>query len=110
MALIYQTEYRLGPRGTCVTRTYGGVRALVAITTDLFLALVFGIFALAFGVVGWSFWLAWHLCRLVVLALRDLIVTLARLVRDIVTLPWRAGRPDSRQVAAKPSLAAFQEL
>jgi hypothetical protein len=110
MALIYQTEYRLGLRSTCVTRTYGGVRALVAIAADLTLALIFGVFGLAFGIVGWSLWLAWHLCRLVVLAIRDVIVTLARFVRDVVTLPWRAARSDSRPRLSKPAMAAFDEL
>ena len=42
MALTYQTEYRLGHRGTHVTRTYGGVRAFIAIAIDLALALIFG--------------------------------------------------------------------
>ena len=110
MALTYQTEYRLGRRGACVTRTYGGVRALVAIAADLTLALIFGAFALVFGVIGWALWLAWHLCRLVVLALRDVVLTLARFVRDVITLPWRATRPDSRRLASKPAWASFDEL
>jgi hypothetical protein len=110
MALIYQTEYRLGRRGTCVTRTYGGVRALVAIAADLTLALIFGVFGLAFGIVGWSFRLAWHLCRLVVLALWDVILTLARFVRDVLTLPWRLTRHHPGRTAYKPSAGAFVEL
>jgi hypothetical protein len=110
MALTYQTEYRLGRRGTCVTRTYGGVRALVAIAADLTLALIFGVFGLAFGIVGWSFRLAWHLCRLVVLALRDVILTLARFVRDVLTLPWRLTRRHPGRTAYKPSAGAFVEL
>ena len=110
MALTYQTEYRIGRRGACVTRSYGGVRALVSIAADLILALIFGSFGLVFGVIGWIFWLAWHLVRLVVLAIRDVASTLGRLVRDVVTLPWRVGRPGSRLVANKPAWASFDEL
>ena len=110
MALTYQTEYRLGLRGTRVTRTYGGVRAFIAIAIDLALALIFGAFGLVFGVIGWALWLAWHLVRLTVLVLRDVVATLARFVRDVITLPWRVGRPASRQLATKPAWAGFQEL
>ena len=110
MALIYQTEYRFGRRGRCITRTYGGVRALVAIAADLTLALIFGVFGLAFGVVSWSIWLAWHLCRLVVLALWDVILTLARFVRDVITLPWRMTHTYSRHLTNKTAMAAFDEL
>jgi len=110
MALIYQTEYRLGSRRATVTRTYGGFRALVAIGVDLTLALVFGAFGLVFGVIGWSLRLVWHLFRLVAIALRDVVVVLARFVKAVITLPWRVTRPASRQLAAKPAWAAFDEL
>jgi hypothetical protein len=110
MALMYQTEYRLWPRGTTVTRTYGGLRALLAIAIDLTLALIFGVFGLVFGLVGWSLWLVWHLCRLAVLAVRDVVVTLARFVGDVLTLPWRATRAYSNHSANKPALASFDEL
>jgi hypothetical protein len=110
MALNYQTEYRFGRRGRCVTRTYGGVRALVAIAADLTLSLVFGVFGLAFRVVGWSLRLAWHLCRLAVLALWDVILTLARFVREVITLPWRMSNRHPGRTAYKPSAGAFVEL
>ena len=109
MALIYQTEYRLGPRGT-VRRTYGGIRALVAIATDLTLALIFGAFGLVFGLIGWSLWLVWHLCRLAVLLVRDIVVTLARFVGDVITLPWRVTRAHCNRLPNKPALASFDEL
>jgi len=110
MALIYQTEYRLWPRGTTVTRTYGGLRALVAIAIDLMLALIFGVFGLVFGLAWCSLWLAWHLCRLTVLAARDVVVTLARFVGEVIALPWRAARPNSNRSVNKPILASFDEL
>lgn len=110
MALIYQTEYRLGRRETCVTRSYTGVRALVAIGVDLTLALIFGIFGLAFGVVRWALWLTWNLVRLAVFAVRDVILTLAQFVRDVITLPWRAFRRHPGRSAYKPSAAGFVEL
>jgi hypothetical protein len=109
MALTYQTEYCLG-RGRRVARTYSGVPALVAIGADLTLAMIFGVIGLVFGVVGWVLWLAWQLCRLVVLALRDVILTLARLVRDVVTLPWRTSRWPRRNLVRKPAMGAFAEL
>ena len=109
MALIYQTEYHLGRRGK-VTRTYGGLRALVAISADLTLALIFGAFGLVFGVIGWTLWLTWRLCRLVVLALRELVLALARFARDVATLPWRVARSLQAHRARKPVLASFDEL
>ena len=109
MALIYQTEYHLGRRGK-VTRTYGGVRALVAISADLTLAFVFGVFGLAFGLVAWTLWLTWRLCRVVLLAVRELILALARFVGDVITLPWRVARGLSSRRANKPVLASFDEL
>jgi hypothetical protein len=54
MAWTYQAEYRLGTRGGRVTRTYGGVRALLAIASDLMLGLVFGAIGLVFRVIGWT--------------------------------------------------------
>jgi hypothetical protein len=110
MALTYQTEYRLGRRGVCVTRTYGGVRAFVAIAADLTLALIFGAFGLVFGVIGWTLWLAYHLVRLAVLAIRDVVSTLARFVGDVITLPWRLTRMNRRPRAGKPAFASFDEL
>jgi hypothetical protein len=109
MALTYQTEYCLG-RGRCVARTYSGVPALIAIAADLTLALIFGVIGLVFGMVGWAFWLVWHLCRLAVLALRDVILTLARFVRDVITLPWRMSRRPRRNLVRKPAMGAFAEL
>jgi hypothetical protein len=109
MALIYQTEYHLGRRGK-VTRTYGGVRALVAIAADLTLAFIFGVFALAFGLVGLVLRLAWGLCRLVVIALRELLLALARFLRDVITLPARVARRYPGRRGGKPVLASFDEL
>jgi hypothetical protein len=109
MALIYQTEYHLGRRGK-VTRTYGGLRAVVAIAADLTLALIFGVIGLAFGLVGLALWLTWRLCRLVVLALRGLVLALAQFVGDVITLPWRLVRPYPAHRARKPALATFDEL
>jgi hypothetical protein len=109
MALTYQTEYHLGRRGR-VTRTYGGVRALVAISADLTLAAIFGAFGLVFGLIGWTLWLTWRLCRLVVLAIRELILALARFLGDVITLPWRVARRLQASRASKPVLASFDEL
>jgi hypothetical protein len=110
MALTYQTEYRLGRRGVCVTRTYGSIRALVAIAADLTLALIFGAFGLVFGVIGWTLWLAYHLVRLAVLTIVDVASTLARFVRDVITLPWRLAHMNPRRQASKPAFASFDEL
>ncbi len=109
MALIYQTEYHLGRRGR-VTRTYGGVRALVAIAADLTLALIFGMFGLIFGLIGWAIRLACWLFRLVVLAFRELILTVARFIGDVLTLPWRVARRHPGLRSGKPALASFDEL
>jgi hypothetical protein len=62
MALHYQTEYRLGRRGR-VSRSYTGVRALVAIFLDLTVGMLFEVTA---GVVG-------LLLRLIALALELLV-------------------------------------
>jgi hypothetical protein len=110
MTLIYQTEYRLGRRGACVTRSYGGVRAVVAIAADLTLALIFGVFGLAFGVIGWTLWLVWHFFRLVFIALRDILLSLGRFVRAVITLPWQASRRQPSPLVNKPAWASFDEL
>ncbi len=109
MALIYQTEYHLGRRRK-VTRTYGGLRALVAIAVNLTLALIFGVIGLVFGLVGLTLRLTWGLCRLVLLALRELFLALVRFVGDVMALPWRLVRPYPALRAKKPALASFEEL
>ena len=109
MSLIYQTEYHLGRWGK-VTRTYGGLRALVAIAADLTLALIFGVIGLVFGLVGLALRLTWRLCRLVVLVLRELAVATARFAGDVITLPWRLARRDPGYRANKPAWASYDEL
>lgn len=106
MAWSYQVEYRLGARGGRVTRTYGGVRARFVIAFDLMLGLVFGAIGLVFRGIGWMGWLAWNLLRLVVIAVREILVALGRFARAAILLPWRTPR----RLPAKPAWVAFDEL
>src|SRR4051794_34811549 len=73
MSVCYQTEYCLGRRGR-VCRTYSGIQALIAITFDLALGLIFGLiglgwrlvrclFDLALGVIFGLIGLGWRLVR-----------------------------------------------
>jgi hypothetical protein len=121
MAWTYQVEYRLGTRGGRVTRTYGGVRALLAIAFDLVLGLVFGAIGLVFRAIGWAGWLVyrairwtgwlvWNLLRLVVIAIRDILLTLGRFVTAVVMLPWRSSRPAPGRLPAKSRWVAFDDL
>src|SRR3954447_24385712 len=110
MAWTYQAEYRLGLRGGRVTRTYGGIRAFLAIAFDLALALVFGAIGLVFRVIQWAGWLVWNLLRLTVLAIRDVLAVLGRYVTAAILLPWRSARPGPQQAPAKPAWVAFDDL
>ena len=95
MAWTYQVEYRLGTRGGRVTRTYGGVRALLAIGFDLMLGLVFGAIGLVFRAIGrvWTLWLALEPAP----AHRDRGPGhprgIGRFLTAAIMLPWRSTRP-----------------
>jgi hypothetical protein len=117
MSVRYQTEYYLGRRGR-VCRTYSGIQALIAITFDLILGLIFGLvglgwrlvrrlFDLAFGVIFGLIGLGWRLVRC-------LTVTTCRVAVALVSLPLRAARAIVGQAAGcpvvKPRLAAFDEF
>jgi hypothetical protein len=117
MAWTYQAEYRLGTRGGRVTRTYGGVRALLAIAFDLMLGLVFGAIGLVFRAIGWTGWLVyrvirwtgwlvWNLLRFIAIAIRDILEALGRFVTAAILLPWRSPR----RLPAKPRWVAFDDL
>ena len=69
------------------------------------LGLVFGVIGLVFRASGWAVWLVyrairwtgwlvWNLLRLVVIAIRDILLALGRFVTAVVMLPWRSTRPD----------------
>jgi hypothetical protein len=117
MSVCYQTEYCLGRRGR-VCRTYSGIQALIAITFDLALGLIFGLiglgwrlvrclFDLALGVIFGLIGLGWRLVRC-------LTVTTCRVAVALVSLPLRAARAIVGQAAGcpvvKPRLAAFDEF
>jgi hypothetical protein len=95
MTFQYKTEYCLGRRGR-VCRTYGGIRALVAIALDLALGLTFGLDGL-----GW--WLV-----------RRSVLTAYQVAAALVSLPLRAVREVSDAHrgcgAAKPAWATLDEL
>lgn len=98
MAIRYTTEYRLGRRGR-VCRTYGGLRALIAIGSDLALGLLFGL------ILG--------LLRLVQGSARRCIATACRLGIALCRLPLRVIRAavaSRGHVAAKPAWASPDEL
>jgi cytochrome c biogenesis protein CcdA len=109
MALIYQTEYHLGPRGR-VTRTYGGLRALIAIGLDLALATVFAVVGLVFALVGGVLRLAWRIVQVAALAIQELVRIVGRFLVDVITLPRRVARHLATPRTGKPVLASFDEL
>lgn len=106
MALQYTTEYGLGRRGK-VSRTCHGPQALIAITFDLALALVFGLIGLGLRAVCWCVTTCWR-------AVRWCVVTVYRTVTLALSLPLRAiravceARPGRRP--AKPAWTAFDDL
>jgi hypothetical protein len=103
MALCYHSEYRLGPRGGRICRTYTGFHTFLAILIDLSLVLIFGSIALVF-----------HLVRLALLALGRVALGVAQLVVRLMASPFRAARWVSKRVKprtqVKPAWAGFEEL
>lgn len=95
MIFEYKTEYRFGRRRR-VSRTYGGVRALIAIAFDLALGFTFGL-------IGFGLWL-----------IRHCLVTVYRVAVALVSLPLKAGRAVSDaypvRKATKPAWASLDEL
>jgi hypothetical protein len=103
MALCYHAEYRLGPRGGRICRTYTGFHAFLAILIDLTLGSIFGSIALVL-----------HLVRLALLALGRVALGLAQLFVRLMAAPFRAARWVSSRVKppaqVKPAWAGFEEL
>jgi hypothetical protein len=106
MAFHYTTEYRLGRRGR-VSRTYGGLQALIAITFDLALALVFGLIGLGMQAARRCLVAAYRVARWCVM-------TAYRVVVALLGLPLRAIRglsfASSARTVAKPAWAGLDEL
>ncbi|MDG3007689.1 hypothetical protein [Paludisphaera mucosa] len=108
MAFHYTTEYRLGRRGT-VHRTYGGLRALLAIGFDLALALVFGL--IEFGLLA-----AWFGVVAVYRVAVWGVATAFKLAVALLGLPLRLARAvsgsgsGSGRAPAKPALALFEDF
>jgi hypothetical protein len=96
MALRYRTEYHLGRFGGRVSRTYGGLQALLAIGIDLALSLVF-------GVIWFALSLAWGILVVTYKFALELLRVPPRAIR------WAFGRAPSGP-AAKPAWAGIDEL
>lgn len=87
MGWTYHTQYRLGRRAGRVCRTYEGPQAVVAITIDLMLSLLFGL-------IGFVVRLAWNISLAAVQFVVELLKLPVRTLRQIV---HRSGyRPESK--------------
>ena len=95
MTFTYSTEYRLGPKRR-ITRTYGGVQAMIAIAFDLVLGLTFA----SFGLTLWMF--------------RAFGAQACRVIVGFLAFPIKAARAVAsrlpRRRIAKPAWASFDEL
>jgi len=124
MALYYQTEYRLGRRGR-VSRSYTGVRAFLAIVTDLtfglFFELLSGLIVLALRLVALAFQLVVQVLRvhwkIMVVAMSMVVYILttpfALLHQVVARVGWDGRHPQEHARAGpipKPDWGLSQEI
>ncbi len=119
MGLYYHAEYRIGPRGGRVCRSYSGFRAFLAILFDLvfgtFFDVVAAVFALArrvlflnFHVAGQLLRLAWRMLIFVMTALAHLLALPHRVMHADLGALWRDMVPiDMRMFARRVMSATF---
>jgi len=103
MGLYYHAEYRVGPRGGRVCRSYSGFRAFLAILFDLVFGSLFDVLAAVFALVTRTLVLAVRVMvgllqlwwRLLVLAMTVLFQVLALpytiMQRRVNSAPWCRG-------------------
>jgi hypothetical protein len=115
MALYYQTEYRLGRRGR-VSRSYTGIRAFVAIVTDLTFGLCFElvsglivlalrIIALALGLVAQVLRVNWKIIVVVMsTVVYVLTIPFVLLHRVVARVEWDARYRQEHSAGAAPIL------
>jgi hypothetical protein len=89
MGLYYHAEYRVGPRGGRVCRSYHGFRAFLAILFDLVFGTLFDVLAAVFALATRALFLSAHLTiELLKLCFRVLVLVMTAVFR-VLALPYR---------------------
>jgi hypothetical protein len=109
MSLSYHAEYRVGPRGGRVCRSYTGLRAFLAILFDLVFGTICDVVAAVFTLAARALVLSVHIVVELLKLCWRLVVFVATAVIHVLALPSRLlhGRIDPATYQRWPTPASM---
>jgi hypothetical protein len=89
MSLYYHADYRVGPRGGRVCRSYSGFRAFLAILFDLVFGTICDVIAAVFTLATRAVVLAVHVAVELLMLCWRILVFLVTAIIQLLALPYR---------------------